>query len=260
MSTAITTGSNIVRPSSTTPIVIFQHTDPEKILSGLLQAYIAKTDYNNIFPNFKGINVNTIHPFARFMADEADGKAVDLNLLPSITVSDSSDNEDDVMLSRNQEDIAYDAGKIAFLAANVIDWSKNPDTQYGVVASTNSISRLQQAVIDSGVVVGTVRSYVMSHKVDFNIWTDNKNVTSALYDLVQSFIANNLDAFHDFLIDPVGGISGTRSGDINIEYGKILFGANITAPFKVQNQVTEFDVTTGLITEIDVNPTEHVPT
>lgn len=245
--------SSVVTPSSSPPISIFQYTNPEIVLPPLILEYLNKLDFNNIMPNFKRVRVSAEHPFITFLYNDQAGAKYDFNVLPSITVTDSQDEETMDTLGIGYEPQTVDSKYVSQLSSQIF----NPSTNDGyLVVSQDNMTRLQNAVANNLIVGGTKHFYTARHTVELNIWADNKNATSILYSAVESFLMSYIDRMIEESIN-FQSISGHRSGDINLDYGRILFGSNITFSCFIREVVVEVDLNITTLKNINENPTFH---
>jgi len=246
----LTTNAKIIPSSSTKTIIIAEYVNPEAILPPLLQEYLAYIGFSDIYPNFGNVRVSAVHPFAVFLLATVLSQKIDLGILPAITISDSTDGEDSSTLGREFVGGLLGSAEVASMKGYWV--SKQ------LMTSAQNIARLEAATAGGAHVAFIKRSFNSKHSVDFNIWGDNKDVISALYDMVRLFLYNSIELIHDNGLALTGGITGRRSGDINIEFGRMLYGANITASVNILTSVMAVDIPTEIIDNIEVVPGYHV--
>lgn len=75
--------------------------------------------------------------------------------------------------------------------------------------------------------------------LNFDIWGENHDLVSRLYDMVESFAVVTTDTDESFVLH--GSITGKRSGDVNVEFGTVLYGAMVSVPLIVSRDVLELD-------------------
>lgn len=232
---------------------VVEYANPELILPPLLREYFLEVGYSEMYPNFKGVRIGTVHPFALLLFQEVLGQRLDLNVFPSVTVSDTSDTEVFDTLGRDIEDVVFNEEQITQMLGYV-------DSGQLLLADSGKTALLD-AVAGGNVVTGRKVGYRVNHNVDLNIWSDNKDITSLVYDLVKHFIISNIAKLHEEGLDAQSAIVGRRSGDINVEFGSLLYGANITVPITIHTSSTLFDVEYGVIAEVDTvtEPTYYEP-
>lgn len=251
MSDITLTTSSIVAPSSSPPVVIYQYTNPEIILPPLILEYLTKVGFNSMFPNFQGVRVGAEHPFWTFEYNALNGAAYDLNILPSITIKDAQDTETFDTLGMNYQPVSINSTFVAELVPQLFDASDNSGF---LVTSSANISTLQAATQSGATINGLKRMWTARHTIQFEIWADNKNITSLLYNAMDSFVLDSLEALHALSID-FQDISGSRSGDVNLDYGRVLWGASLVFNAFIRSGVMEIDVNLEDIEHIDVTPT-----
>ena len=192
------------------------------------------------YPKFI-LKVGTGHPFAALLfqsivAPNAEPKFSDL--FPSITIADSFGTEVQEQLGRGYQDGALPPSEIqSFL-----------DNESVVVSEEklNSILAERDRLNNRRDIAFKKWTLSSQRNLDFNIWGENHDMVSIIYDMVEVFAVSILSSTEsvpfseDYILH--GSISGRRSGDINVEFGKQLYGANVTAPVLVQRDIIELDV------------------
>jgi hypothetical protein len=164
-------------------------------------------------------------------------------------VSDTSDSETDDLLARGQENYQLNAEMLATILGAV---------QTGaLLLSDENKATLQTATANGGTVNAVKINHRATHSIDLNIWSENKDLTSLIYDLVKQFIMGNLYALLQQGLTIHGSISGRRSGDINLEFGQLLYGANIVVPAVIDTATMVIDTPVGAINHIVPEPTYH---
>lgn len=211
--------AEIRRPPDTQLIKIIEYANPELILPKMIQQFFLEIGFADLYPHFKTIRIGAVHPFALLLFQDVQGQQLDLSVFPSITVSDSSDSEVFDDLSRGFQSYQLNQEQLAKLLGSV-------DSGDLIMSSTNR-ARLESAVQGGATVNATTRDFRANHNIDLNIWSENKDLTSILFDMVKHFVISNTDKLHASGIDVFEGVSGRRSGDINVEFGRILYGANV---------------------------------
>jgi hypothetical protein len=247
----IPSNATIIPSASTKKMVFVSYTNPEAVLPPLLSEWLAYLDFASIYPNFGTPKVGAVHPFAVFLLATVLGNKIDFGILPSITVADSSAGEDSPTLGKE-----YFAGT---LGASDVAAMKGAWQTKRVMASSQNIARLEAATAGGVLVAYTRRTFVSRHSIDFNFWSDNKDVTSMLYEAVLVFLYDNIERLGELGLNMMGGVTGRRSGDINMEFGRLLYGANITAPVNIARSVLSVDIPMDIIDNIELNPTYHEP-
>jgi len=218
--------------------------NPEVSLTKPLRDFLETMGYSNIFPNFDNIRVGTVHPFAILLAQEVLGNSQDVNVFPSITIADSSLEEDADVLGDGYQALTFTPEDIASLGG-YRDAGE-------IFVSDDGWTKIQAKVDEAGYIIGIKKRYHTMHSLDFNIWADNKAVTSFIFDAVSHFIIQKrIDVHNDHGID-LGRIGGRRSGDINLDFGMLLYGANLRVQSGMDHSAVLFDTSLNSIAEIDV--------
>lgn len=233
-----------VVPSQTMSFVIMQYVNPEIVFTQMLREYMVKSGFAEMYPNFSNVRIGAVHPFAMLLLQEVLGQDLNTNVFPSITISDSSDNDVDQELSRGFEEFILDEAAVVLMEGHKVAGE--------LVCSDTNFNLLKAAVQNSNKVYAKKFDFRAQHSVDFNIWSDNKDITSLLYDYVKLFIVSHIAELHNRKLDCNGTVSGRRSGDINIEYAKMLYGANVTVPCTVQEAVMLVELGPEIISKVEV--------
>lgn len=248
-----TANAYIIPPAAKRPVWLVEAKNPEYILVRLLREFFLEMDINGIYAeNFSGVRVDSVHPFAMLLFQEVSGTPLQFDVFPAVTISDTVENEDFVTLGREFGLVSLDKETVVEL--------KGHKTAGRILVSDDAFARLETAVASGGFVIAEKGEYTGSHRVDFNIWGDNKELVSDLYDMVKLFVNTQRNYLHEQGIDIIGNLDGRRSGDINIEFGMLLFGANVTIPCTIKGGAMKVNVNTSeLIQSADTvtRPTYH---
>ncbi len=240
--------ATIVAASGKLPVVVSAILDIETICVKSLNRFFLKSGFSEVYEYFGHVRVSTVHPFALFLFNEIENTAVDLSILPSVTITDSSDTEAMLLLGKEEVSIVLTEAVYQGLKALV--------AKGDLITSQSNLTKLKTA-LDAGLVIeGVQKTYRANHIIDFNIWTDNKIMTGNIYDATKLFALNETVHLRENGIDLQGGITGRRSGDINIEFGKLLYGANLSVPCTATLNVLEFTME-SIPTELLIEPTFH---
>jgi hypothetical protein len=224
-------------------VYVLDSENPEILLSQVLRDFFETIGYSNIFPNFDNLKVGTVHPFALLLAQDVLGQSQNVNVFPSVTIADSSLAEDAEMLADDYAAFAFDQADIA-----VLDGYRQAGQ---VFVSDAGWAKILNHMAGSPNIVGIRRRYHTQHTFNFNIWSENRDITSFLFDMVCHFVTQKrIDLHNDQGID-LSGISGRRSGDINLDFGMILYGANVSVSGSMNHEATLFDTGVETITEVD---------
>ena len=247
----LTSAATIIQSAASKSIIIVEYVNPERIFTPLLRDYLSNVGFADIYPNFGNVRVSGVHPFAMFLLATVQGTKIDLGILPAVTISDSSDGEDAPTLGRDFVGGTLGADDVARIKGFV---------QTGqLITSAQNIARLEVATQGGTRIAFVKRTMISKHNVDFNTWADNKDVVSVLYDMIKLFIYNSLEIIGENGLSFLGGLTGRRSGDINMEFGRLLYGSNVTIPISIQSGVMTVDIPIELVDNIDVEPSYHAP-
>jgi len=224
-------------------VYVLDSENPETLLARQLRDFLATMGYSEIFPNFDKIRIGTIHPFAILLAQQVLEQPQNVNVFPSVTIADSSMEEDAMILGDDYFAVAFTAEDIAKLDGY---------RQAGAVfASDAGWQKILSQVTSNGEVIGIRRRYHTQHPMDFNVWSENKDITSFIFDMICHFITQKRIDIHNQEGIDLAGVSGRRSGDINLDFGMLLYGANVRVQASMNHEATLFDTGIESIAEID---------
>jgi len=243
MSIHKSSSAQIIRPAGQDRIAIVEYLNPGLELVKVLKNFFLELGFSSIYPNFGNINITTVHPFALLLFQDVMGKDLDLSLFPSVTVSDTSDSEPEQLLSRDSEELILDEQMFSLMEGHI---------QTGrLICSDTNVIRIKQALSNGGRLVCEKRSYLAHHSLDFLIWSENKEIKDLLYDLVKHCLISNLVDLHKQGIDFQEPITGRREGDFNVDFGSLLYGAQVSATARVETASTLLDIVeTTIIDEV----------
>lgn len=229
-------------------VYVLDSENPEIRLAQELRDFLQTVGYSSIFPNFDNIRVGTIHPFALLLAQDVLGQSQNVNVFPSITIGDGNLSEDAQVLADDYRQEVFTQAEISTL-----DGFRQASE---VFVSDDGWAKIQERVGVAGEIIGIVRRYHTQHSIDFNLWSENKEVTSFLFDMVCHFVSQKRIDIHNAGLD-MSGITGRRSGDINLDFGMLLYGANVSVSVAMNHEAVLFDTGVDTIGEID---TQTLPT
>lgn len=239
-----TSRTNVINPNTNDRFVyLLESENPEEALSAKMRAFLRQVGYSDLFPNFDNIRVGTVHPFAILLAQEVLGENQKTNVFPAITIVDSALQQDTEVLG--------DEYSLASWSAEDIVNIEGYRAEEKVFISDDGLTRVKEVVSAQGNIAGVTRQYHTSHNMDFNVWSENKEVTSFLFDMVCHFVTQLRNDIHTELGYDMAGINGRRSGDINLDFGKLLYGANVTVSVALNHRATLFDTSVVNISTID---------
>ena len=226
-------------------IRLFEHRSLEKEIIAPLRDFIESIGISEKYANFfkepgaedderATIRVSTAHPFSvlLFQMQVRNMDTPDFtNLFPSITVVDSYGTETDEELGRGftEGSLTEDEFSALLQREEIINHGLTIDS----VESQPATSPTRRIPFRKWTITS-------QRNLDFNIWGENHDLVSILYDMVESFAVTLISVAEseDYILS--GSITGRRSGDLNVEFGKVLYGANVTVPMKVRRDVMEF--------------------
>lgn len=243
MNTYITSSAEIIKTGEQC-IIIVDIDSPETIISNIIKSFFTKTGFSSVYPNFKGVNIGNVHPFALFLAQRTQGEAVNLNVLPSITVSASSESSDMETLGFGGIPVSITATDYSKLRAGIIEKK--------LFCSSQGISILDAifAADPTTVLKGTQVEAKDRHTIDCNIWSRNKDLTSILFDLTKHALLHGIQDMRSSGIEFQGQMSGNRSGDVNLDFGSLLYGSNVQISAPVDSLSLLIDVPGLIVNEI----------
>lgn len=226
-----------------TQVYVLDAQNPESILAKILRAFFEEMGYSEIFPNFDRLRVGTVHPFSVLLAQEILEQPKSNNLFPSVTVADSSASEDSPTLGDEYDSIVFYPSDIAKLDG----YRQSKE----VFVSDTGWAKVLSTIQEKGQIVGIKRTYTTRNQINFNIWSDNKDITSFLFDMVCHFLMQKKGSIHRDQDIDIGAISGRRTGDINLDFGMLLYGGNVEVNIQMDHTAVLFDTLVGSIEEID---------
>lgn len=234
-----------IRPSAVNQryAYVLDSQNPEAILADEMRDFFATMGYSEIYPNFDSIRIGSIHPFSILLAQEVLDQPRKVNVFPAVTIADSSTEEDVEALANDYEALVFTASDVAKL--------EGYRAAGDVFVSDTGWAAIQNKANADGKIIGIKRSYQTRHSIDFNIWTENKDITSFLFDMVSHFVVQKRTDLHNKYGIDLGRLSGRRTGDINLDFGMLLYGANVQALADMPHEAVLFDISLTTIDQID---------
>jgi len=234
-----TTANRVIR--------VIEVENPEAVFVNYLADFFNEIGFSEAYPNFGTINIGTVHPFALLLFAESKGDKLDFNILPSITVVETSTTETDETLGRDRTEIEVDAAFVEIIRSQVAkkEW----------FISDTGLAALETSTAGELSLAGIMNTHTANNTYVFDIWSTNKDVASIIFDLTDSFLADiNVEALHIKGID-LGTKSGRRSGDLNIDFGRILYGSSVSIQAKTRNTTMSVNPVVDFIATIETDPT-----
>lgn len=251
LKTLISSSGMVIRPQAPTKLIkIIEYQNPEIILPDLIQQYFQNVDVSSLHSNFPTIRIGNKHPFAMLLYQDNynSGTKLDLSVFPSLTIIDSADSQTAMQIGNSLDyGVIFDTdGQWTLMRQATVNGQ--------LLASIQNLNLIDNAIKSNGFVTFARTDYISAHVIDCNIWTENKDLTSEVFDLASHyFIDNKIRLNQDYGIDLLEAESGRRSGDINFDFGKILYGANITIPININHSSYRFNLNDVLISDIEVS-------
>ena len=224
---------------SSTQVMIVGTRDSETNIVSLLRSYINTVGFSSKYPNFKGVNIGAVHPFILLMFADVMQQPQPQNVFPSVTVADTNFTE-------TAETLANEFSYVNITAEVLAQLRSDPE----VFVSDEGVAKLDAAIAANGQVVGVMREFRHQHSMAFNIWADNRDVMGFLFDLVDGFFETEVQALHLKDIDVVSK-SGRKTGDVNMEYGRILYGSTISVDLTTTSRTIVANTEVVSIASID---------
>ncbi len=215
----------------------------EEVIVASLASFIKDVGYAEMMPNFDTVHISTISPFALMLYQEVQGQKASLNVFPSITIADMNTVESEATLSGHTVDAVVDASTVA--------WIKAEKSAGKIFIADSNIVALENATADGNQLSSTRKTVTKRATFVFSIWSENKEITSLLYDIVGAYLVDKQIELHNEDID-IFQQNGSKTGDVNMEFGALLYGASYNVDAMVQQTVMTIDVDSGVITKVTV--------
>lgn len=195
--------------------LIEKNPDTVQLLVAELAAYFHDgVQVKAVFPNFGTIRIGDTHPFAILNMALVNGVKEPGNLFPSVTIAMVEDalgpgvlNLEGNVIEITDEWLATQVNnplirneQIQELRDFITTEGRNP---FGIV----SVDRFEQRVV-------------------FAVWTENNEVKNYLYKHLRSFIYTHQELFLSLEMEN-WTLSGTPYGLYNLDFGRILYGAEL---------------------------------
>jgi len=207
----------------------------EQAVCDLVDEYLGAIKLNKTFANFQ-TRVTLQHPFAYLFTDEGAKAADHFPAVVIATYDDGKPPEMDGLPPQTQgselDAVGITEGDIdAILNCGVRNGKPLPGVS--IAANPESIKALREILKTRDRVFGySVRTY-RQDSIAVDIWAENAQVKNQIYEDLRLFILGNLRAVlmdrygdYDLKIDDES-VKGQRSSAYNIDFGVVLFGANI---------------------------------
>lgn len=198
-------------------MILINSVDVEDVLIDAIKQELQNFDLEAQFPNFSPLKISKIHPFLVILGDAR----ADLGLFPSLTVGDMSAVTSASVLNRDGREMVFN--DVSGIQQALIDMNIKGSKSF-VDGLTDMLAQ------NNGRLIGRVQEHAMKHSVAISIWSQNRDFTSALWEIIillfneQNFV-ENVAAKGVYLMSEA--LSGRRTGDINLELGGLIYGASI---------------------------------
>lgn len=225
----------------------------EEILVAELISYLEKVRWNEMYPKFPNPRISNEYPWVPYMNEGwPDLSSVSETLFPSVTIVSSSDEE-------SPRDVA--------VQLSATELTKDEFEAFKVLVSNDAYLISQEAIDEMETYFESkdnlygvkVCSSIRDH-INMDIITDDPtNVRNRLYDLVKLFVKGpeRLEVFQSHGIEIMNGtISGSRTPEYNVEFGRVLRGSSIT--FQADYVIEQTFYNTDIETLAGVEVT-HIP-
>jgi len=252
------TSNAVIAPQAANyPVWILEVINPEDYLVSILQRFMQEIEFKAAYPNFGNVRIGAVHPFALLLFQEVLGQPFDMSVFPSITVADNSEAETAMTLGRDRVQFMLTQSDVADLEGYRVITIDNMKT--GQLSITNTgLARMKAAVLQNNLLAEQA-FYSAQHTVNINIWADNRDVTNAIYDMVIEFLNFSRVELHQAGVDVLEAITGNRTGDINMDFGALLYGSNIELHCIIRGGAMRVTIPkVDAIEHIDVSPPLNV--
>jgi len=193
----------------------------EDIFISELKTYFNELKLGELYPNFPMVRVSNEHPFARLLDQMSGnpGTTFDGSLFPSITIISGEDGKPGALgnlMSTNPASLSH--AEVATLG----------DT--GMSCAPGSLAWLDEWTAVNGEIRGIQTTACRQDQVSFDIWSESIQLKNELHSLLILFLTGpkraDLERRYDIRIFDAT-IRGQRSGNYNMDFGQLLYGAHI---------------------------------
>lgn len=192
--------------------------DIEDILVTQLKKFLFElVKFQELFPRQAPVRVSQVHPFASLIDQELAGVQTPMELFPSVTVLSQTDSKTiSYPVTWDEEKVTSD--DLQNLASP--GWIFTPTDKTALETLTGTEGAY-----------GTSVTTTRTHRCVLEIWAQNITVKNKIFDFCELFLAGwgrlELEKSKGIKIHEYE-ITGQRSGFYNYDFGKILFGGNIS--------------------------------
>ncbi len=200
--------------------VITYAPDVESILVKELRTYIlTEIRWGDIYENYQNIRISPIHPFAYLMDQAVNGTKVPVDLFPSITVIEDTSSKT-ISLGILKKNAKITQAELDHIVAN-------PDLY---IISDTDFQALQTLITQKGYHYAEGCETTRNGNLSIEVWADNDELKSKIIDLVEAFFMGikryEINEQYNVKIQEET-MQVNRSGNYNVDFGKLLFGGMI---------------------------------
>lgn len=227
------------------PVVVTDLMSPETAVESYLKEYLVRTGFSSKYPNFKTVRVGTAHPLVILAFQMLSDQPASVELFPSVTVSYGQETEAAPLLGRGSSDVLLD-----YDAVHRIRMLRDAGRYF---VSDANLDRLEAAVAANGQVMGFQVMTTWEGQLTLDIWSENRTVVVLLYDLIRGFLPAYKDRL-GALGFSVATLQGTGALQVNIEFGKLLYGASVMSQMSVSGITQVLEIPLQTIESVTPSP------
>ena len=232
-------------------IVMIEAPVVEEILVKRLKSWFRSLKWDEIYPNFP-IRIGNEYPWVPYINEltgdvDLPDKDDQTALFPSITVVTESDQKSPMDSNVTSQEGIMDSEEYSQLKTDI---SQNPDKY---MISPEAITEIDAFFSGGGTGVSFVAiPFRKRDNVQFEIVTDDQSdIKNRIYDALVAFLTGpgKISLFKELSINILEHtVSGSRSGEYNVEFGRVLHGCLISfqADYVVE---TSYLYTDGVVVE-----------
>lgn len=238
-------------------IVLIEAVVVEELLVKKLKEWFRKMDWSSIYPNHP-IRINNEYPWVPYINEttgdvdipEGDDQGA---LFPSITVVTQSDMKSPQEINVTPEDNMMLADDFTTLKADITAY---PDKY---MVSSDAISIIDTYFETSEELAYRSIPFRKRDNVQFDIVSDtNTDIKNRIYDALIAFLTgpeNMVMREEQGVYILENTVSGSRSGEYNVEFGRTLHGCTIAFQVDYVVGTTFFDIDAEVVDSVIVNHT-----
>jgi hypothetical protein len=209
----------------------------QSIIDALVLYFHDQVKIQEIFPNFGALRIDETHPAAILNVAEISGKPAPGNIFPSITVNTVEDSLTTPLLN-------YERNIVEITEQWALEQLTNP-----MVLKSQAQALYDYIHTATDKVFGVANIDRIHERLLFAIWSENRTVLKTIYAHLRAFVHQSRTLFEDLGLQNIS-MSGTPAGLYNLDWGKLLYGAELSAD--VDRQQTYVYVNTAWASIKDV--------